>query len=70
MEARASLISLPGLQPACPVLSGMFSPMVHPELSPSLADTPLVCDKGSKTSLMGEDGEVSLDCGFVRVHAR
>ena len=35
----------------------MFSPMVHAELSPGLNDTPLVCDKGSKTSLMGEDGD-------------
>ena len=34
-------------------------------MTTSLDDTPLVCDKGSKTSLMGEDGDVSLDCGFV-----
>lgn len=29
-----------------------------------LDGAPLACDKGSKTSLMGEDGEVSLDCRF------
>jgi hypothetical protein len=27
-------------------------------------DAPLVCDQGSKTSLMAEDGDVSLECKF------
>jgi hypothetical protein len=31
----------------------------------TLNGAPLVCDQGSKTSLMGEDGEVSLDCRFA-----
>ena len=30
----------------------------------TLDGAPLACDKGSKTSLMGEDGEVSLECRF------
>jgi hypothetical protein len=30
----------------------------------TLDGLPLACDAGSKTSLMGEDGEVSLDCRF------
>ena len=30
-------------------------------ITPSLDDVPLACDKGSKISLMGEDGDVSLD---------
>ena len=33
-------------------------------ITPSLDDVPLACDKGSKISLMGEDGDVSLDCRF------
>ncbi len=33
-------------------------------MTPSLDDAPLDCDKGSKISLMGEDGDVSLDCRF------
>ena len=36
-------------------------------MTTSLDDTPLACDKASKTRLMGEDGDVSLDCGFVAV---
>ncbi len=30
----------------------------------SLDGAPLACDEGSKTSLMGEDGDVSLECRF------
>ena len=30
----------------------------------TLDAAPLDCEKGSKTSLMGEDGEVSLECKF------
>lgn len=33
-------------------------------MTASLDDAALACDKASKTRLMGEDGEVSLDCGF------
>ena len=33
-------------------------------MTTTLDGAPLVCDKGSKTELMGEDGEVSLDCKF------
>jgi len=28
----------------------------------SVDDEPLSCDQGSKTHLMGEDGDVSLEC--------
>ncbi len=31
----------------------------------SLDGAPLRCDEGSKTSLFGEDGEVSLECRFA-----
>ena len=41
----------------------------HDDTSASLAATldgaPLACAQGSKTNLMGEDGEVSLDCRFA-----
>lgn len=30
-----------------------------------LDDQPLACDTGSKKELFGEDGEVSLNCGFA-----
>jgi len=33
-------------------------------MSTVLDGAPLACDKGSKTELMGEDGEVSLECRF------
>ncbi len=33
-------------------------------LTATLDGAPLACEKGSKTDLMGEDGEVSLDCRF------
>jgi cytoskeletal protein RodZ len=36
----------------------------------SLDGLPLTCDEGSKTTLMGEDGDVSLECKFsVRARA-
>lgn len=34
-------------------------------MTTKLDDTALVCDDRSKTRLVGEDGEVSLDCGFT-----
>jgi len=34
------------------------------EMTTTLNGAPLACEKGSKTSLMGEDGEVSLFCRF------
>ena len=34
-------------------------------MTTTLDGAPLACDKGSKTELMGEDGEVSLDCRFA-----
>lgn len=34
-------------------------------MTATLDDAPLVCDAGGKTRLVGEDGEVSLDCGFT-----
>lgn len=33
-------------------------------IEPSLDGKAMTCDPGSKTSLFGEDGEVSLDCRF------
>lgn len=33
-------------------------------LTATLDGAPLACEKGSKTELMGEDGEVSLECRF------
>ena len=30
----------------------------------SLDGAPLACEQGSKTQLMGEDGDVSLECRF------
>lgn len=33
-------------------------------MTAALNEAPLVCDKGSKTSLTGEDGDVSLECRF------
>jgi len=33
-------------------------------LTTTLDGAPLACEKGSKTSLAGEDGEVSLECRF------
>ncbi len=33
-------------------------------IAPALNGAPLVCGEGSKTSLFGEDGEVSLECRF------
>lgn len=33
-------------------------------MTASLDDVPLACDEGSKTELMGEDGDVSLECRF------
>jgi hypothetical protein len=33
-------------------------------ITPTLDGAPLACDKGSKTSTQGEDGEVSLECRF------
>jgi len=33
-------------------------------LTAALDGAPLACEKGSKTELMGEDGEVSLECRF------
>ena len=33
-------------------------------ITSTLNDAPLVCDVGSKTQLMGEDGDVSLECKF------
>ena len=33
-------------------------------MTTTLDGAPLACEKGSKTELMGEDGEVSLDCRF------
>ena len=33
-------------------------------MTTTLDGAPLACDKGSKTDLMGEDGEVSLECRF------
>lgn len=35
------------------------------KLAPSLNGTPLSCEDGSKVSLMGEDGDVSLVCLFT-----
>ena len=41
----------------------------HDDTTASLAATldgaPLACEEGSKTSLQGEDGEVSLECRFA-----
>lgn len=34
-------------------------------MTPMLNGTPATCEDGSKTSLMGEDGEVSLTCLFT-----
>jgi hypothetical protein len=33
-------------------------------MSATLKGAPLACDAGSKTSLFGEDGDVSLECRF------
>lgn len=33
-------------------------------MTPTLDGAPVACDKGSKTSTQGEDGEVSLECRF------
>jgi hypothetical protein len=33
-------------------------------LKASLDDSPLACDPDSKTSLFGEEGDISLECGF------
>lgn len=33
-------------------------------LRPTIDGAPLACDTGSKTELMGEDGDVSLECRF------
>jgi hypothetical protein len=33
-------------------------------MSAKLDGVPLACEKGSKTSLQGEDGDVSLECKF------
>lgn len=33
-------------------------------ITSTLNDAPIVCDAGSKTQLMGEDGDVSLECKF------
>ena len=33
-------------------------------MSLSMGEQPLACEPGSKTSLFGEDGEVSLTCAF------
>ena len=33
-------------------------------MTPSLDGVPLACEEGSKTSLMGEDGDVNLECKF------
>ncbi|HZF20498.1 MAG TPA: hypothetical protein VE008_12430 [Burkholderiales bacterium] len=33
-------------------------------ITTTLDGVPLACDKGSKTSTQGEDGEVSLECRF------
>ena len=33
-------------------------------MTATLNEAPLVCENGSKTSLMGEDGDVSLECKF------
>ena len=33
-------------------------------LTATLGGMPLACEPGSKTSLMGEDGDVALECGF------
>jgi hypothetical protein len=33
-------------------------------MAPTLDGSPLECEKGSKTSLFGEDGDVSLECRF------
>lgn len=35
------------------------------DLRASLNDEPLTCADGSKTTSMGEDGEVTLECRFV-----
>jgi len=34
-------------------------------MSLSLGEQPLACEPGSKTSLFGEDGDVSLTCAFT-----
>jgi hypothetical protein len=34
-------------------------------MTATLDGMPLTCEKGSKTSLAGEDGEVSLECRFT-----
>lgn len=33
-------------------------------MTPSLDGVPLACEEGSKTSLMGEEGDVNLECKF------
>jgi hypothetical protein len=33
-------------------------------ITATINDAPLACDAGSKTSLFGEDGDVSLECRF------
>ncbi len=33
-------------------------------MTPTLGGMPLTCEPGSKTRLMGEDGDVSLECKF------
>jgi hypothetical protein len=34
-------------------------------IAPRMNDGPFTCDKGSKLSLFGEDGDVSLECKFT-----
>ena len=34
-------------------------------LQPQLDGAPIACDAGSKTDLVGEDGDVSLHCAFT-----
>jgi hypothetical protein len=34
-------------------------------MTATLGEIPLVCEKGSKTRTMGEDGDVSLECVFA-----
>jgi hypothetical protein len=65
------------LQVSCPLNSPGATPRFrfkanfsggHDDTMASMTTTldgaPLACDPGSKTSLMGEDGDVSLECRF------
>ena len=78
---RSQASGLDGLQVSCPLAADGMARRFRfrasfsgghddtmASMTPMLGGTPLPCDEGSKTSLVGEDGDVSLECRFRMAH--